>query len=60
MQTIYSANLAIISDLKIFEHEPQCDFFGESHDVTKCDISSTAYDLRMHKPIRGLALCVMR
>ena len=35
-------------------------FFGESHDVTKCDISSTAYDLLMHKPIRGPALCVMR
>ena len=60
MQTIYSTNLAIISDLKIFECEPQHDFFGESHDVTKCDISSTSYDLLMHKPIRGPALCVMR
>ena len=35
-------------------------FFGESHDVTKCDISSGAYDLLMHKPIREPAVCVVR
>ena len=41
-------------------HEPWHDFFGESHDVTKSDIFSNAYDLLMHKLIQGPALCVMR